>query len=258
MNVKELLSLKDKVILVTGGSGKYGQCILEGLGEADATIITTSRRLESAEATAETFRSRGFDVHAITVDQARPVTVDALKMEITERFGKLDGFINNAVSRPMVGYDAPLEQFAESMQDNATGMFHLLREMTSLIARSGGGSVINIASMMGMKGPDLSNYEGTEMGDPPPDYFFHNAGLINLTRYMARIHAGKNVRFNCISPGGLFNNQPEQFLKNYCKKVPMGRMANPDDIKGLVVLLASEAGAYINGENILMDGGLNA
>ncbi|GGG73202.1 oxidoreductase [Parapedobacter pyrenivorans] len=258
MNVKELLSLKDKVILVTGGSGKYGQCILEGLGEADATVITTSRRLESAEATAETFRSRGFDVHAITVDQARPVTVYALKMEITERFGKLDGFINNAVSRPMVGYDAPLEQFAESMQDNATGMFHLLREMTSLIARSGGGSVINIASMMGMKGPDLSNYEGTEMGDPPPDYFFHNAGLINLTRYMARIHAGKNVRFNCISPGGLFNNQPEQFLKNYCKKVPMGRMANPDDIKGLVVLLASEAGAYINGENILMDGGLNA
>ena len=144
------------------------------------------------------------------------------------------------------------------MRDNATGMFHLLREMTDLIVRSGGGSVINIASMMGMKGPDLSNYEGTNMGDLPADYFFHNAGLINLTRYMAKMHVGKNVRFNCISPGGLFNNQPEQFLKNYCKKVPLGRMANRDDIKGLVVLLASEAGAYINGENVLMDGGLNA
>lgn len=258
MNVKELLNLKNKVILVTGGSGKYGHCIVEGLAEADATVITTSRRLESAKETAKSFSNRGLDVHAMQVDQSSRASVEALKTQIQQQFGRLHGFVNNAVSRPMAGYEAPLEQFAASMQDNATGMFHLLREMTDLIVRSGGGSVINIASMMGMKGPDLSNYDGTEMGTPPPDYFFHNAGLINLSRYMARIHAGKNVRFNCISPGGLFNNQPEQFLKNYCKKVPLGRMANRDDIKGLVVLLASDAGAYINGENMLMDGGLNA
>ncbi|MGV3761335.1 SDR family oxidoreductase [Parapedobacter sp.] len=258
MNVRELLNLKNKVVLVTGGSGKYGQCIVEGLAEADATVITTSRRLESAADTAASFRAAGYDVHAMQVDQAISESVNALKTHIQQRFGRLDGFVNNAVSRPMKRYDDPLEQFAQSMQDNATGMFHLLREMTDLIVRSGGGSVINIASMMGMKGPDLSNYEGTNMGNPPPDYFFHNAGLINLTRYMARIHAGRNIRFNCISPGGLFNNQPEQFLQNYCKKVPLGRMANRDDIKGLIVLLASAAGAYINGENILMDGGLNA
>lgn len=258
MNVKELLSLKNKVVVVTGGSGQYGKCMVEGLAEADATVITTSRDPQRASGTAESFRQAGYDVHSMVVDQAIPDSVDALKRQIMERFGRLDGFVNNAVSRPMKGYDAPLQQFEQSMRDNATGMFHLLREMTDLIVRSGGGSVINIASMMGMKGPDLSNYEGTNMGDLPPDYFFHNAGLINLTRYMAKMHAGKNVRFNCISPGGLFNNQPEQFLNNYCKKVPLGRMANRDDIKGLVVLLASEAGAYINGENILMDGGLNA
>ncbi|MDQ7949652.1 MAG: SDR family oxidoreductase, partial [Pedobacter sp.] len=118
---------------------------------------------------------------------------------------------------------------------------------------------INISSMMGMFGPDYSNYDGTDMGrDLPPDYFFHNAGLINLTRYMAKHLAGKNIRVNCISPGGLFNNQPERFLQNYTNKVPLRRMANSDDIKGLVVLLSSQAGAYINGENILMDGGLNA
>lgn len=258
MNIKELLSLKNKIILVTGGSGQYGQCIVEGLAEAGATVITTSRDLRRAEETAAHFCDGGYDVSAMAVDQSRPATIDTLRKQILERFEKLDGFVNNAVSRPMKDYRSPLVQFNESMQDNATGMFHLLREMTDLIIQSGGGSVINIASMMGMKGPDLSNYEGTNMGDPPPDYFFHNAGLINLTRYMARIHTGKNIRFNCISPGGLLNNQPEQFLKNYCKKVPLGRMANRDDIKGLVVLLASEAGAYINGENILMDGGLNA
>ena len=112
--------------------------------------------------------------------------------------------------------------------------------------------------MMGMFGPDLSNYEGTDMGNPPPDYFFHNAGVINLTRYLARVLANKNIRVNCVSPGGLFNNQPQRFLENYCKKVPARRMANNDDIKGLMVLLASDAGAYINGENILMDGGMHA
>lgn len=258
MNVKDLLNLKGKVILVTGGTGKYGQCIVEGLAEADATVVTTSRKLENAEKIAQVFRDQGLDVHPAEVDQSQTVSVQRLVEHLEKHFDSIHGFVNNAVSRPMIGYDAPLEQFATSMHDNATGMFHLLREMTNLIVASGGGSVINIASMMGMKGPDLSNYEGTDMGNPPPDYFFHNAGLINLTRYMARIHSGKNIRFNCISPGGLFNHQPEQFLKNYCKKVPMGRMAGRDDIKGLVVLLASDAGVYINGENILMDGGLNA
>jgi len=111
---------------------------------------------------------------------------------------------------------------------------------------------------MGVYGPDLMNYEGTDMGDMPPDYFFHRGGMINLTRYLTRMLASKNIRANCISPGGLFNNQPERFVENYCKKVPVGRMANDDDVKGLVVFLASQASAYVNGENILMDGGMHA
>lgn len=258
MNVKNLLSLKEKIIVVTGGSGQYGKCLVEGLAEADGTVITTSRILESALATTAEFREKGLDVHAMQLDQGDPASVETFKRELVERFGRLDVFVNNAVSRPMKGYGAPMEEFAESMRVNATGMMDLLRQMTELITSGGGGSVINIASMMGMKGPDLSNYEGTQMGDLPPDYFFHNAGLINITKFMAKMNAGRNIRFNCISPGGLFNNQPKPFLENYCKKVPLRRMANKDDIKGLAVLLASDAGAYINGENILMDGGLNA
>jgi NAD(P)-dependent dehydrogenase (short-subunit alcohol dehydrogenase family) len=158
----------------------------------------------------------------------------------------------------MAGFTAPLQQFAESMRVNATGMIDILREMADIIAQSGGGSIINISSMMGMYGPDLSNYEGTDIGDMPPDYFFHRGGMINLTRFLARMLADKDIRANCISPGGLFNNQPQRFVENYSKKVPVGRMANHDDIKGLVVLLASDASAYINGENILMDGGMHA
>lgn len=258
MHIQQLFNLQGRVALVTGGAGKYGKCIVEALGEAGATVVIASRNLEEGRKTADAFRAQGLLVDALRLDQGDHSSIAALTAQIRNQYGRLDVFVNNAVSRPMKGYDAPIEQFAESMQVNATGMMDLLREMAALIAESGGGSIINIASMMGMKGPDLSNYEGTDMGHPPPDYFFHNAGLINLSRYLARILAGKQVRVNCISPGGLFNHQPEQFLHNYCRKVPLGRMANNDDIKGLVVLLASDAGAYINGENILMDGGLNA
>ena len=259
MNVKELLSLKNKIILVTGGAGLYGKTIVEGLAEADGTVITASRNLDAGQKVVEEFRGKGLDVHAMQVDQADHKSVMALKYQIQNAFGRLDVFVNNAVARPMKGYNAPLEQFAESMRVNATGMMDILREMADLIAQSDGGNIINISSMMGMFGPDLSNYEGTNMGDLPPDYFFHNAGLINLTRYLTRVLADKNIRANCISPGGLFSDQPQRFLENYCKKVPSGRrMANNDDIKGLVVFLASDASAYINGENILMDGGMHA
>ncbi|WP_342645596.1 SDR family oxidoreductase [Mucilaginibacter sp. CSA2-8R] len=258
MHVKELFSLKNKIIVVSGGAGNYGKCIVEGLAEADGTVIIASRNLENAGQVAQNFRRKGFDVHALPVDQGDHASVLQLKDAVLRKFGKLDVFVNNAVSRPMKSYDADIVDFAESMRVNATGSMDIIREMADLIVTNGGGSIINIGSMMGMFGPDLSNYVGTSMGTPPPDYFFHNAGLLNLTKYMAQVLAGKNVRVNCISPGGLFNNQPEVFLNNYCKKVPLKRMANQDDIKGLMVLLASEAGAYINGENILMDGGLNA
>ncbi|MEN8194416.1 MAG: SDR family oxidoreductase, partial [Bacteroidota bacterium] len=204
------------------------------------------------------YKSIGLDVHAMRVDQSDHNSVLALKEQIQQKFGRLDVFVNNAVSRPMTGYNEPIDDFAESMKVNAVGMMDILREMADLIAQGGGGSIINISSMMGMFGPDLSNYEGTDMGDVPPDYFFHRGGMINLTRYLARMLADKKIRANCISPGGLFNNQQQQFLENYNKKVPVGRMANDDDIKGLAVLLASDASAYINGENILMDGGMHA
>ncbi len=260
MHVKELLSLKGKVCLVTGGAGRYGRCIVEALAEADGTVVTASRNLAANEAVAGAFRERGLDVHACRLDQADHDSVLACRAFLAERFGGLDVFVNNSVARPMKGYRGPLEQFAESMRVNATGMFDLTREMADLLIARGGGSIIHISSMFGLYGPDLSNYEGTAMGDPAPDYFFHNAGLLNLARYQTRLLGPHGIRANCICPGGLAapEIQPERFVSNYTKKVPCGRrLAGPDDIKGLVVFLASPASAYISGEAILMDGGMH-
>lgn len=260
MTVKDLLSLKGKVVLLTGGTGRYGKGILEGLLEADGTVITASRNLKANEAVVSEYQKQGYDAHAMLIDQGNHESVLEIRQKIEAEFGRLDVLVNNAIAWVAKGYESPLEQFAESMRINATGMYDITREMADLIAQSGGGSVVNIASMFGMFGPDLSNYEGTDTQALGGDYFFHKGGMISLTRYLARVLADKNIRVNSISPGGILSPdvQPEVFLKIYTRKVPVGRMANTDDIKGVVVLLASEASAYINGENILMDGGMHA
>ncbi len=180
-----------------------------------------------------------------------------LKAEIQSEFGGLDAFVNNAVARPMKRYTDPLDCWKSSMDINASGMFDIVREMADLIEQKDGGSIVNIGSMQGMFGPDFSLYEGTEM-DSPPDYHFHKGGMIALTKYLARKFGPKNIRVNCISPGGLYSGQDEAFVERYNKKVPLGRMAGHDDIKGVVVFLAAQASSYITGENILMDGGLHA
>lgn len=258
MHIKQLFDLTGRIVVVTGGAGSYGKCIVEGLLEAGATVVVTSRDPRRARLDLQDHFGQQDRLEVMLLDQQIAKSIEAFLGTLKNRYEKIDVLVNNAVARPMRGYAGDIEQFRESMEINATGMFALLRELSNWMADTGGGSVISIASMMGIRGPDYSNYTGTAMGDLPPDYFFHNAGLINLSRFMCKKFAGQQVRFNCISPGGLFNNQPDKFLVNYCEKVPLGRMAKPDDIKGIIVLLASDAGAYINGENILMDGGLNA
>src|SRR5665647_3206821 len=148
MNVKQLFDLTGKIILVTGGAGNYGKCITEGLAEAGATVIIASRNKEKIYAVAKKFREEGLDIHALQVDQGNHDSIMELGKDILNKFGKLDGFVNNAVSRPMKGYFAPIEKFAESMEVNATGMMDILREMGELIAKNkDGGSIINISSM---------------------------------------------------------------------------------------------------------------
>ncbi len=256
MHVQKLLNLTGKIILVTGGAGKFGSSIATGLAEAGGTVILASRNVEACQAVADQLVAAGHTAHAMQLDQADPQSVLALKAEITAQFGLLDVFVNNAYALTMLGYDDPLEDWEQSMAVNATGMFNLTREMIQLMETAGGGSVIHIGSMKGSFSPSFDLYAGTTM-DASPDYSFHKGGLVAFTKYLARRLGPKNIRVNCISPGGLAGNQPEPFYTRYCNAVPLGRMANDDDIKGLAVLLASDASAYLTGVDILMDGGLH-
>jgi NAD(P)-dependent dehydrogenase (short-subunit alcohol dehydrogenase family) len=260
MHVRELLSLHGKVALVTGGAGMYGQCIVEGLAEAEALVITASRDGEAGKQFAARCAAMGLEVRPLQVDQSDAASVARLSDEVEKEFGRLDVFVNCAVSRPMRRYSDPLEAFGESMRVNAVGMFGILRTMAALMQKHQRGSIINIGSMHGAYAPDFKLY--SEGQDSPPDYNFHKGGMIALTRYLARRLGPDGIRVNCISPAGLQVDNPTlfppEFVERYKDRTPLGRFATHDDIKGVVVFLASEASAYITGINILMDGGFHA
>jgi NAD(P)-dependent dehydrogenase (short-subunit alcohol dehydrogenase family) len=258
MAVLDMFVLKDKVGLVTGGASPFGREMTSALAEAGAETYIASRQVEELEKLAKEQKRFGHRVVALALDQESESSILALRDEIKSRSGQLDILVNNAVSRPMTGYRDKAATFQYSMTVNATGLFLITRAMADLMAENGKGSIINIASTMGMTGPDPM-LEGIPLDEWKPDYFFHKGGLINFTRYIAGYYGSKGIRCNSISPGGLHrSSMPEAFVKSYCARTYLGRMAIGSDVKGAVVFLASDASSYITGVNIPVDGGLTA
>ncbi len=255
----ELFSLKGRVALVTGGAGLYGSGISSGLADAGATVIIASRTLDKCEAKAEQLRRAGGDALAMSVDLTSEPSIEALCEAIEERFGRLDILFNNAVARSTGGDFATVtaEQWAGTMEVNSTSILLMTRYAAEIMLKQEKGSIVNIASIYGMVGPQFAIYEGTEMKNPA-EYAFSKGGLIQLTRYLAAFYGPRGIRVNSISPGGYVSGQPGPFVENYCARTPLGRMAGEEDIKGVSVFLASDASSYITGANIPLDGGWTA
>jgi NAD(P)-dependent dehydrogenase (short-subunit alcohol dehydrogenase family) len=260
MGILERFSLQGKVALLTGGAGLYGRQILSALAEAGASTYVAARHLEPLEELAAAHRRQGLDVHALQYDQGDEDSVLALRDALLKAAGRVDILVNNAVLRPMKkGYRDAASTFAESMQVNATGLFVITRALGDVMAEQGGGSIVNIGSIQGMIGPDPTIYRGTEMSGWYPDYFFHKGGTINFTRFIASYYGPRGVRCNCVSPGGFRTEaHPEAFVRQYSDRTFLGRLANPTDLMGIIVFLASAASEYITGANIPVDGGYTA
>ncbi len=260
MNVLDMFKLDGKVALVTGGAGNYGRQMVEALAEAGATVWTASRSLDKNEELAAELREQDYDVYADAYDQSSEESINALLDRMVEKCGKVDILVNNSVLRPMKDYHAPAQIFAESLSVNGTGLFLITRAFGEHMAKNGYGSIINIGSYMGDLGVNDTLYEGCPASSSrcAPDYYFHKGGMHNLTKFIAGYYGPDGVRCNCLSLGGLFNNQHEAFLEQYTKATFLRRMANGTDIKGILVYLASDASAYTTGAVIPVDGGYSA
>jgi len=254
-------SLRDKVIIQFGGTGLLGRALIAALGAANATLIVASRKRSSLEAVATAERASGRRVEVDEVDIVSEASLEGLRDRVLAQHGRVDGVVFNAVTRTMRRFGDPLESWSASMAVNATGFFATVRVFGDAIADAGhGGSIVNIASQMGMVGMNPWLYEGTEMG-APPDYFFHKGGMINLSRHLASHYGPKGIRVNVVSPGGIYDPDKPQaaaFRGRYDKMTMLGRMAEAREIGGAVVFLLSNAASYITGANLPVDGGYTA
>ena len=261
MTVLDQFSLAGKVALVTGGAGpQYGRCITAALAEAGARKYIAARTLGPLEDVAAEHQAAGRDVRPVQFDLGETDAIRGLRDRLLEESGHIDVLVNNAVTHPMRdGHFSDPALWDESMRVNARGVFVICREFGEAMAADRGGSVINVSSIYGVVGPDPTHYRGTDMPSWQPDYWFHKAGLVNVTRYFAAYYGPKGVRFNSIAPGGfLVDALPDVFVERYSDRTYLGRMANENDVKGVVVFLASEASAYITAACIPVDGGYTA
>ena len=210
-------SLQGKVIVQFGGSGLLGRALVSAIGSAGATLVITSRASGKLAALVEQERAAGGAVSAEEVDLRSEASLQVLRDRVTATHGGVDGVVFNAVARPMRAWSDPIEHWKESMETNATGYFAAVRIFGDAMATRRGGSIVAISSTQGLIGINPWLYEGTDLG-APPDYFFHKAGMINLTRYMATHYGPKGVRVNVVAPGGILNPErppPASVLERY-------------------------------------------
>lgn len=261
MNVIDSFRLNGKTAIVTGGAGRYGKQITLALAEAGATVFIASRDMEKLEKAAADLCALGWDVRALPLDLGSEESCDGLIAEVVRQTGRLDVLVNNSVTRVGGGWHKSLAEYDKSFHINASGTFYLSSAAAEVMKKQRSGSIINIGSFMGLVGPEFANYAGTDMynGNPSPSYFYEKGGLANFTRWAASVLGEYNIRVNAIHPGGLMEpHLPEAFVKNYSARTQLGRLASQEDLKGIIVFLASDASSYLTGTNIPVDGGYTA
>jgi NAD(P)-dependent dehydrogenase (short-subunit alcohol dehydrogenase family) len=251
-----MITVKDKIIVVVGGTGKVGFPIVRNLLESGAIVISVSRNLTQSEFLINDLSPTLIKRHYhFCCDVSSPLAIESLKTYLIDNHLLPDVLINALSYRPLDKYlSDSVEKWDEVVSKNSRSIYILFKTFADLISTKGGGSVINISTIYAVVAPDPDLYLDLNMGTEA-DYPFIKGGSISLTRYFASYYAEKKVRFNSIILGGVFNNQPEEFVRRYIKKVPLGRMASADDIFGIILLLSSFASSYVTGVSIPVDGG---
>ncbi len=255
------MSLRGKTALITGATGYLGAAMAAALAEAGASVVVSSRSIENAKAAVEKLprEPEGVRHHAVALDQTDEASVQAGFEAAVGKTGQVDVVINNG--HEPLGADWTTvtgEQFSRQLA-NATGYFLLARLLRNhAVLRSASASVVMIGSMYGVVGSYPDAYDGIGSASPVA-YHALKGGIVHMTRHLAVYWAKDKVRVNCLSPGPFPSEKTSPELVARLKgKSPMGRMGRPEELKGAVVFLASDASSYMTGQNLVIDGGWTA
>lgn len=255
-----------EVALVTGGGGILGRKFCQALASSGLRVAVADISPASA---AEVADEIGKLAIPISCDVSDPSSVDACVGTLIDRFGRVDVLVNNAATKTSDPRQlfAPFDDFSldtwrEVMAVNIDGMFLMAQSVGRHMVKQGGGRIVQLSSIYGLVGPDERIYEGSHyLGGPintPAVYSASKAAVVGLTRWLATHWASSGIRVNCLVPGGVESGQNETFIRKYSKRVPLGRMAHPDEMTGALLFLASESSSYVTGQVLAVDGGWTA
>ena len=274
MKIQEKFDLSGRVAVVTGGVGLLGSEFCRTLAEAGAAVAVADLNAPASQAAADALTDSGYKALAIATDITQPDSVKAVVEKVLSTFGRLDILVNSAALDPKFDPEAvnkgitpgafedyPLDLWNSALNVNLTGMFLMTQACVKpMIERGKKGSIINICSTYGLNGPDQRIYikEDKRVAFKPIYYTVTKAGVMGFTKYLAAYYAETEIRVNALTPGGVFNNHEDYFVKNYSAKTILGRMAKKDEMNGALLFLASDASSYMTGNNVVVDGGWTA
>ncbi len=265
------MNLQGATAIITGGGGLLGEQHAAALGEEGCNLVLLDVDQGNLATKAKVLQDRyGVSVVGEAVDITREDELQSVGERVKERFGSIDILVNNAARNPKVeggrgGNWSRLEtlsidEWRMDLEVGLTGALLCSRVFGTGMARRGKGVILNIASDLAVIAPDQRIYRDASLPDDlqpvkPVAYSVVKSGLIGLTRYLATYWAECGVRVNALSPGGVYNNQPPEFVARLSQLIPLGRMARVDEYRKAIVFLCSDASSYMTGQNLVMDGG---
>lgn len=264
----ELFNLTGRVAIVTGGVGLLGAEFCRTLAEAGAAVTIADLDGEAATKMAASLTQDGYRAQGQVTDVTSTESVKAMVAATLGAHGRLDILVNSAALDPKFDpqsqkshtgsfEDYPLELWQQALEVNLTGAMLCCQVALPLMLEQGSGAIINLSSIYGIAAPDQRLYqrEGQSPQFKPVYYTVTKAGILGLTKYLAAYYAGKNIRVNALTPGGVYNGHDDEFLQAYAARSVMGRMADKDEMNGALLFLASDASKYMTGANLIVDGG---
>ena len=271
VSYRDQFDLHGKVAIVTGGAGILGRHFCAGLAESGAAVAVIDLQENKAQELAQVLAERYKDkTIGIGCDVSNPESVQAMVAQVVAEFGEINILHNNAAGKSddLEAFFAPFEdysfdQWRKIMAVNLDGMFLVAQAVgKQMVGQRKGGSIIQTASIYGLMAPDHRIYEGSfYLGyqiNTPAVYTASKAAVIGLTKHLATYWADKGIRVNTLTPGGTESGQNDEFNRRYSARVPLNRMASAHEMVGALLYLASDASSYVTGQNIVVDGGLNA
>lgn len=256
---RNLFSLENKIVIITGGAGHLGSSMSKALASFSATVILIGRNEQKLRDFVKQNQSRGNNRFEYFVcDLTHEEDFQEVVRKAVASYGEIDILLNNAHSGKREKFkDLTKSAWCDGLEHTLTHYFTCIKAVSPIMLKAGSGSIINIASLFSYLAPDQRMY--LDLGNNPPiHYAVAKGGILQMTRYLATLWADKGIRVNAISPGWFPKKRgPERpdYMHEITKRIPMGRIGQPDDLAGIVVYLASDASSYITGQNFIVDGG---